>query len=209
MNFRILHYNTLDSTNTLAIKLAREGASEGAVVVSDYQTHGRGRFKRRWISPRGTGLLFSIILRPDLKPASAAILTHLAAQSVAEVLKEKFKLEAKLKKPNDVLIGGKKIAGILTEASGNQHDLDYVVVGIGLNVNGRRKGMMRSATSVYLEVQKRVDKEVILTKILSIFQDKYEHLDGKFVPIRTRCRVLNDGVENGYDSNSTGVAENV
>lgn len=175
MRFRILHYETLDSTNNLALHLAREGAHEGTVVAADFQTKGRGRFKRRWISPKGKGLLFSIILRPQLKTSAASILTHLTARSVAEVLKTSFELPVKLKRPNDVLVNGKKIAGILTESSGNHHQLEYVVAGIGLNLNMKPKELLRTATSVYIETKKAVkDKEELLAKILSSFRSKYE-----------------------------------
>ena len=179
MKYRILHYDTLASTNDLALSFARQLACEGTVVVSDYQTHGRGRFRRRWISPRGKGLLFSIVLRPNLKASSAPILTHLAAQSVAEVLKRRFHLPAKLKKPNDVLVGDKKIAGILTEASGAQDRLEYVIVGIGLNVNSSHRELLRKATSVYLETGQEVEKKPLLEEILSTFLSKYNKVKGK------------------------------
>ncbi len=179
MRFRILYYKTLDSTNDLAICFAREGAREGTVVVSDYQTHGRGRFRREWKSPRGKGLLFSVILRPNLKSSSASILTHLAAQSIADVLKQKFNLPAKLKRPNDVLIGNKKIAGILAESSAYHHRLEYVVVGIGLNVSTSRKELLKAATSIYIETKRRVEKGEVLVAILEAFKAKYEDSNGK------------------------------
>lgn len=174
MNFRILHYRTLDSTNNLALRLAREGAAEGVVVVSDFQTRGRGRFKRRWFSPRGKGLLFSIILRPRLKTSSASILTHVAAQAVRDTLNHRFDLPGKLKRPNDVLVNGKKIAGILTESSGNHRGLDYVVVGIGLNVNTGRRGLVRNATSLAVETGACSELRDILLELLAAFRIKYE-----------------------------------
>lgn len=175
MNFRILRYDTLDSTNNLALQLARDGAAEGTVVTCEFQTKGRGRFKRRWYSPKGKGLLFSIVLRPQLNAQAASILTHLAAQSVAEVLKERFGLAARLKRPNDILVNGKKIAGILSESSSYHTRLDYMVVGIGLNLNTPRKGLLRTATSVSLETKRDVkEKHEVLTEILSAFRSKYE-----------------------------------
>jgi len=118
-------------------------------------------------------------LRPNLKSSSASILTYLAAQSVADVLKQKFNLLAKLKRPNDVLIGNKKIAGILTESSAYHHRLEYVVVGIGLNVSTRRKELLKTATSIYLETKRRVEKGEVLVAILEAFKAKYEHWNGK------------------------------
>ena len=184
MRFRTLHYKTLDSTNNLAIHFAREGASEGTVIVSEYQTHGRGRFNRRWSSPRGKNLLFSILLRPNLKSSSASILTHVAAQSVADVLKQKFNLPVKLKRPNDVLVGGKKIAGILTESSAYYHRVVYVAVGIGLNVNTSCKELPRTATSIYAETNQKAEKTKILDEILEVFKMKYQRLNGKVVAPR-------------------------
>ena len=173
---RILHYKTVTSTNDLALEFAKAGASEWTVIVSEFQSKGRGRLARRWSSPRGKGLLFSILLRPRLRPSSAGILTHLAAKSVAEVLKDQAGLAAKLKRPNDVLVGGKKIAGILTEARGNGKSMDYVVVGIGLNVISRKRDIPAQATSIYLETGLQMDRGGILDGILGSFRRHYEEL---------------------------------
>lgn len=178
MKFRILHYKTLDSTNDSALELAREGASEGTVIVTEYQKQGRGRFERKWFSPRGKGLLFSIILRPNLQASSVSILTHVAAKAVQEVLKEAFHLAAKLKRPNDVLVNGKKICGILTEASGQGHAISYVVLGIGLNVNTGKKDLLRTATSILAETGKPAEQEELLERILSRFAVEYRSVVG-------------------------------
>ena len=138
MNFRVLHYPVLDSTNTLAIKLSNDGAEEGTVVVTDHQTSGRGQFDRKWVSAKGKDLLFSVLLRPKLSASAAPILTHVAASSVAGVLESKYQIPAKLKKPNDVMVNGRKICGILTESSGKKGRLDHVVVGIGLKKSQRQ-----------------------------------------------------------------------
>ena len=174
LQFKIVHYDTLDSTNNQALAFAREAAPEGTVIVSNYQTHGRGRFKRHWISPRGKGLLFSVILRPQLKTSSASIITHWSAKAVADVLRQKFNLSAKLKKPNDVLVGGKKIAGILTESSGYGQNLEYVVVGIGLNVNHRRKDLQSEATSIYVETGRETEMDGLLIELLSNLDDHWK-----------------------------------
>ena len=178
MAFRILYYDTLDSTNNLALAFAKEGAEEGTVIVADYQTKGRGRFNRKWISPRGKGLLFSMILRPPLSASSVPILTHLAAKSVAEVLEEDFNLPAKLKKPNDVLVNGRKIAGILTESSTVKSQIEHVVLGIGLNVNAARPRLLKTATSIAIEAGQKADKNAILDRILATFWVKYEDAAG-------------------------------
>ena len=174
MNFRILHYETVHSTNNLARELAGEGAGEGTVVCADYQTRGRGRFKRRWVSTRGRNLLFSIILRPHFPASSASIVTHVAAKAVQEVLKEKFGLDARLKRPNDVLIGKKKIAGILTESCGAGSRLDYMVVGIGLNVNSTARQIPKRATSVFIETKAPQDLNTALNYLLIAFGGRYK-----------------------------------
>jgi BirA family biotin operon repressor/biotin-[acetyl-CoA-carboxylase] ligase len=158
----------------LALEFARKGAQEGTVVAAAYQTHGRGRFERRWLSPREKGLLFSVVLRPRMPASVVSILTHLSAVSVRETLVTRFRLSAKLKRPNDILVNGRKIAGILTEASGNKGGMDYAVVGIGLNVNSRSKELPPMATSIYQETGKKADLKMLLTDILSCFQGKYE-----------------------------------
>ena len=177
MTFRILHYKTLDSTNNLAIQFARAGAAEGTVVSSEFQTKGRGRLDRSWISPRGKGLLFSVILRPKFKAQAAPILTQLTAEAVRDALVSNFKILAKLKKPNDVLVDGKKICGILTESSATKQKLDYVVVGIGLNVNSAQKELIHTATSIFTETKKKVEKEPLLLDILGRLNEKYEKIN--------------------------------
>lgn len=178
MRFRILHYDTVDSTNNLALSFARQGAEEGTVVCADYQTRGRGRFNRRWVSPRGKNLLFSIILRPQMASSEAPILTQWAAQSVTEVLEENFKLPAKLKRPNDVLVKGKKIAGILTESSAYHQCLEHVVIGFGLNVNAGSTKLPKTATSICLETGREGEKDKILLEILETFKSKYRAISG-------------------------------
>jgi BirA family biotin operon repressor/biotin-[acetyl-CoA-carboxylase] ligase len=176
MKLRVLFYDRLDSTNNLARKMAEEGACEGTVVVANYQTGGRGRFKRRWVSRAGENLLFTIILRPKLKAGEAGIITHVAAATIQMVLRDELGLAVKLKRPNDVLVGKKKIAGILTESKGEREKLDYLVVGVGLNVNSRKTSIPKRATSVWLECGKKENLRVLLDKILEIFIKKYSAL---------------------------------
>ena len=190
MNWRILHYEKLDSTNNLALSFAKEGAEEGTVVVAEFQTKGRGRFERTWISSRGRGLLFSILLRPNMEINAAPILTQVAAQTVVEVLAGKFKLSAKIKRPNDVLVSGKKIAGILTEASGTGNKLEYVVVGIGLNVTTPQKELLHSATSIFVETKQKPAKDKILLDLLGVFKQKYTEFNrGRSIARKSQVHV--------------------
>lgn len=176
MKFRIVHYNALDSTNNLARTLAQEGASEGTVVVTEFQSRGRGQFKRKWISPKSKNLLFSIILRPKFKASQASILTIMAARALVELLKNQYDLAATIKRPNDVLVDRKKIAGILTESSGHGAHIDYVVIGIGLNINSKANKLPKQATSL-IELKKELfDRNLILGQYLALLSKHYTEI---------------------------------
>lgn len=131
----VLRYDQVESTNTLAREYAERGEPEGLVIAAEEQVAGRGRMGRKWIVPRGTSLQFSVLLRPPLAPQHASRLMPMAALAIAQTLEHELHLQPTLKWPNDVLLNGKKVAGILTEASMQGDVLAYVVVGIGLNVN--------------------------------------------------------------------------
>jgi len=129
------------STNTLAFRLAEEGASEGTVVIADCQTEGRGRMRRKWLSPPGSNLYTSIILRPEMGPALASLITITAGVAVAELLSSYCPGVVHLKWPNDVLINGRKVCGILASAMTNGKRTKFVVLGIGLNINMKKEDM--------------------------------------------------------------------
>lgn len=131
----ILFYDSLGSTNTVALELAGAGASEGAVVIADSQSSGRGRRGRAWLSPPGTNLSLSVILRPDLSPREAAMLTLLAAVAAASALQRTTALPVSIKWPNDLMVRGKKLGGILTEIRADMDRIFHAVVGIGININ--------------------------------------------------------------------------
>jgi len=131
----IVYFTETDSTNTRAKDLAARGAPEGTLVISERQTKGRGRKGRSWFSPSQGGIYTSLILRPSISPSEAPKITLLSAVVVAETLRSLTGLSAIIKWPNDILINGKKIAGILTEMSTEMDAIDYIVVGLGLNVN--------------------------------------------------------------------------
>ena len=131
----ILTFKTIDSTNRLATEMGEKGAREGLVIFSEEQTRGKGRLGRHWASPEGKGLYFSILLRPILDIGVVAKLTLMAAVSAAEVLQEKGLNRVGIRWPNDIVLGEKKIGGILTEMSAESDRLNFVVSGIGLNVH--------------------------------------------------------------------------
>ena len=128
-------FQQTSSTNDVVEKMARDGVAEGVVVFAESQTKGRGRLGRQWVSPPGQGLWFSVLLRPALPPASVTQLTIAAATAVARALRTQSELVPQIKWPNDILMGGKKVAGILTELNAELDQVRYVVIGIGVNVN--------------------------------------------------------------------------
>jgi biotin-[acetyl-CoA-carboxylase] ligase BirA-like protein len=170
----------VESTNDWARKLAGMGAEEGTVAVAESQTAGRGRLGREWISPRG-GLWFSIILRPDQNAREAARLVFVASLAVAEVLHEKYGLKTETKWPNDVLVSGKKICGILAEMSTKDEKVTYVILGVGVNANFCAnevfpKSVKIEATSIESELGKKIRLESFLRVLLEkmeIIYDRY------------------------------------
>ena len=168
MKFQIKRYKEISSTNNLAKEYAAKNLGEGLVITADYQTEGRGKPGRKWISPPGKNLLFSLLLRPPMPPHRAPLLTHIACRSVADVLKRKYGLASTFKRPNDILVRGKKICGVLVEASsGSNGRLESAVIGIGLNVNAQIGDLPDGATSMK-EIQGKIfDRRKILRDLLA------------------------------------------
>ena len=157
---KIYHYRQIESTNNTLKNLASEGASEGTVLIAEEQTQGRGRLGRSWSAPYGKGVYLSILLRPPLEPRQASLFTLLAAAAVAKsVLSILPDLNIGIKWPNDILIDGRKVCGILTELKAEADLLHYIIIGIGINVNFREKDfppeLTRIATSLFLANNKR------------------------------------------------------
>jgi len=193
----IHHFERTDSTNKRAKEIAAAGAGEGALVVAEEQTRGRGRLDRHWFSPAGQGIYLSVVLRPALPPSEAARLVLLAAVAVAETLIDTAGLKATIKWPNDVLVGGKKIAGILTELAMEMDAVDYVIIGLGLNVNMPAdqwpEDIRGRATSVLAETGQPFSRPLLLRHLLESFENGYEELtNAGFEPIMARWRDLAD-----------------
>lgn len=166
----------VDSTNTWGKRLAEEGAPHGTLVVADEQTQGRGRRGRSWQSPRGTNISMTLILRPDLEPARASMLTIVMGLSVAQGLKELLKLPVQIKWPNDAVLNGHKLCGILTEMSAQIDYINYVVVGTGINVNLPEvpEELKDIATSLLIETGRRVNRAEVIGAVLRAFARNYE-----------------------------------
>lgn len=179
---RIYYFETVASTMDAAMQLCIKGACEGTLVLAESQTKGRGRLGRRWFSPKYKGIYLSLILRPDILPASAPIFTLLAALSVCEAIKEVSGLEAQIKWPNDILSRNKKLGGILTELSAETDEINFLIIGVGLNVNNDRKTLYSGATSLREQKRENVNRITLLQEILRKIEANYLLLESKDSP---------------------------
>ncbi|MDD4321247.1 MAG: biotin--[acetyl-CoA-carboxylase] ligase [Acidaminococcaceae bacterium] len=174
----LIYYEVLDSTNLKAQELAEKGAQEGTIVQADRQSAGKGRLGRKWESPPGSGLWFTIILRPKIDPEYGAQATLLSAVVLVEVLEKITGIKATIKWPNDILVGRKKICGILSEMHFNEEAINYMIIGIGLNVNMDQKDFTETlediATSVYLESGKKFAGNTLLEAFRVSLEKWYE-----------------------------------
>lgn len=173
----IFCYNAVKSTNDIASLLASDGATEGTLVTAEQQTKGRGRHGRSWHSPPGTGIYMSIILRPKIRPELAPGLSIIAALALAETLEPICPGEIKIKWPNDLLIGKRKVAGILTELTADKGKTDFVVVGIGINVNqgisSFPEEIRARATSLRRATKRKVARVALVQNFLVRFEKQY------------------------------------
>lgn len=172
---KVFFYPELSSTNKTAAELAQKGEKEGTVVIAEKQTGGRGRRGRSWYSPAGTGLWFSIILRPEIPPKDSHFLTVNASLAVYKAL-EDLGFRVDIKWPNDLLYNGSKLCGILSELNATSTKIKYAVTGIGLNVNQYNfpENIRDKANSLYKIKSKKVDRLDLLSDILLYFERYYE-----------------------------------
>jgi BirA family biotin operon repressor/biotin-[acetyl-CoA-carboxylase] ligase len=191
------------STNDIVEKLARDGVKEGAVVFAESQTQGRGRLGRKWISPAGKGLWFSVLLRPDLRPQAARQLTVVAATALARAIRSQTNLTPEIKWPNDILIRGKKVAGILTELSAELDHVKYIILGIGVDVNLNASEfpaeVRKIATSLKIESGHAIIRAQLAAAILDELDFDYSRIcSGQFENVadewEERCTTLGHNV---------------
>jgi BirA family biotin operon repressor/biotin-[acetyl-CoA-carboxylase] ligase len=188
---RLHYFPELGSTNAEARQLAEAGAAEGEIVLADSQTDGRGRLGRRWESPPLQNLYLSVILRPNLAPAHAAQITLMAAVALADTASFFLPGRVAVKWPNDILVGERKLAGILAEAACTPQRLDYVILGIGVNVNYRVREMPESvrdrATSMADLNARSVARESVLVRLIHDLDRCYGELEENgFAALRPR-----------------------
>lgn len=189
---RRLHlFDTLESTQNKAHELVRKGAPEGTLVIADRQTEGRGRMGRRWHSPKGKGIWMSLVLKPEIPVQFVAQFTLLVAVSVYRAIRKVVpEVEPGIKWPNDLLIGGRKVCGILLESSATDETLNYVVAGVGISVNLAADDFPEElrpiATSLLIESGRKVERAEMVAQWLRQLEELYKlFMDQGFAPIRT------------------------
>jgi len=175
---KIFTFDSIDSTNACAKALAGCWAAEGTVVLAEYQTAGRGRLGRSWHSNPGDNLTFTVILRPSLTPSSVNILPLFTAVAVADAIESYCGVKTDCKWPNDLLVRNRKVAGILLEGSFKQEMVEYVVIGIGLNVNQEQfpPEIAPRATSLRIASGAPVDRPKLFREIMTTIEQQYDRL---------------------------------
>ena len=186
---RIVHKESVTSTQRIAHELALDGAKHGTIVIADEQTEGKGRVDRKWHSKKGQGIWLSMILRPNILPYLAPQLTLLTATVLANVIDRQTNVTPQIKWPNDILIDGRKMAGILTEMQAEQDQVLYVIIGIGMNINQTKDDLpevlSERATSLQIETGKKWDMIPIIQEILQTVEEKYtKFLELGFDPVK-------------------------
>lgn len=216
----VVYLYETDSTNNDAKRLAEEGAKEGTLVVADFQSGGKGRRGRSWVTPHKTSIAMSIIVKPQIRPDKASMLTLVIGMAAAKAIQKNTGLDAKIKWPNDVVVNGKKVTGILTELSMEMERIHYVVIGTGINANVEEfpEELGGVATSLLLETGKKTDRAAIICDTMKFFEEYYEKFvqaqdmgplmeeyNGLLINRNRGVRVLEPGME--FDGTARGIDE--
>lgn len=187
---RQIHYQeSVESTQRIAHKLASEEAPEGTVVIAEEQTSGRGRMNRQWHSPKYTGVWMSLIIRPNIPLIKAPQLTLLSAVAIVQAVEEITGLYPQIKWPNDILVNGKKVTGILTELQAEADQIHSIIIGIGINVNQKKddfpEELREKASSLLIESGKLISRSTLIRNVFKHFEKLYKlYLDQGFLPIK-------------------------
>lgn len=169
------HFEEIDSTNMEAKRMCAKSAIDGMVITAEAQTKGKGRLGRQWQSPRSTGIWMSVVLTPDISPVLASKTTIIGAAAVYNALKD-MGIEAGIKWPNDIVVDGKKVCGILTEMNAEMDRINYIVLGIGINVNMEDfpEELKEKATSLKLQLNEEVSRKKLTAKVLNYIEYYYD-----------------------------------
>jgi len=172
----IHYYDALPSTMDVAMELGFKGASEGTAVLAETQTKGKGRLGRIWFSPKYKGIYLSLILRPKFEPQNSPLLTLLSAVSISEAIKGHLGIDAQIKWPNDILIHHKKVAGILTELKAETDEVNFVIIGIGINVNNEKKSLISGSISLKEAKGETISRPALLQEVFCRIEANYQEL---------------------------------
>ena len=174
-------YDQVNSTNDLALQYGIDGAQEGTLILAESQTQGRGRHGRRWLAPPGSSILASVILRHRLRADQVGLPNLIGAVAIATAIHELTNLSAQIKWPNDVLIQGKKVSGVLTELEYDRGRQPFFVMGFGVNVNTKQEDLPEelrySATSLQIECNREISRVALLQAILNRLEEDYLRLE--------------------------------
>ena len=190
----IIIYDSLESTNNTAKELYEQGAESGTVILSEKQTGGRGRMNRQWLSPAYKNLLFSILLKPDIKVENIYSLTLALAAAVIDAVQNITGLSAMIKWPNDIYLNKKKLAGILTEFKVRGKSSAYIILGIGINVNWnpeKEKNILFPSTSIFNETGQITSRNLLVSETLKRFEIFYNDIiNGRMAQLNSRINRL-------------------
>lgn len=215
----IVHFYEIDSTNNYAKKIANDGCPDGTIVISEKQSLGRGRLGREWCSYNSDGIWFSCVLRPNLEPESMQTITLAASVAIVEAIEDALGIVCRIKWPNDIILSGKKLGGILTEISAEPGHINHIVLGIGINVNQPRESFVgeleQKAISLRMKTGEKVSRSHIFNSILKHLDNTYKQLiNGENELILDRWRkysvTLGNQVSLSYRGEEyTGIASDV
>jgi BirA family biotin operon repressor/biotin-[acetyl-CoA-carboxylase] ligase len=182
--------DVVDSTNNMAKRCAEEGAGHGLLIIGDQQTAGKGRRGRAWDSKKGEGIFMTLLLKPDLEPGNASMLTLVMALAVRRALEHVANLSASIKWPNDIICNGKKVCGILTEMSAQMDYINHIVIGVGINVHNETflPEVENVATSIYQQTGVHIVRTELVAEVLNCFEYYYE----QFMTTQDLCSLVEE-----------------
>lgn len=201
MGQEIEYFPVTDSTNQRIRTFAEAGKENGLLVIAEEQTGGKGSRGRSWVSPPGTGIWMSILLRPELEPTKASMITIVAALAIVKALEQTVSIPVKIKWPNDIVMNGKKVCGILTEMSADMEAVRYIIVGIGINANTENfpEDLLDRATSIFKESGKKIDRTALVAEFCFQFERYYERFleagNLRFLKVDYEAYLINIGKE--------------
>lgn len=179
MGRQIRYFSRIDSTNQYAKRIAEEGAPDGTLIIADEQTAGKGRSGRTWVTPPAEAIAFTLLLRPELSPDRISMVTLVMGLAVTNAVNSLYGVSAGIKWPNDVVIKGRKLCGILTEMSAEVRQVNYIVIGVGINANltSFPEEIREIATSLRLELSRDINRAELIARVMAEFERLYAEFE--------------------------------